>query len=250
MGIVPNYDIIGINDNLYCRAIEILIEKGYSKYCNKETDLIIECATPNTMTVLRDGTQTTMDDMEYNSFSLEDEEGEMIIVMFNAIYGSEVFANIAMGMADILASQLMDDINPLLIKNYSETIELIAFSLSSYLAIDMLQEIQMYGQANILKEKFNIIENCYDKLIEDTEETTDYKVECILELIGLNYLNGLNKLKTMREQLNSSHLTVKTVEKLQESLFKVFKNLINKKDIEISLVEDIECYITTLYHII
>ena len=87
MALVPEYDIIGLRDNLYCRAIEVMIERGYSKYnLAKEVSLVVECGKPDTPTILRSGEETHLGDMEYNAFMLEDDKGVMAITVFNALY--------------------------------------------------------------------------------------------------------------------------------------------------------------------
>lgn len=251
MALVPEYDIIGMRDGLYCRAIEVMIEKGYSKYnLDKEVSLIVECGRPDTPTVLRTGEETKLGDMEYNAFMLEDDKGVMAITVFNALYGSEVFANLSMAMGDILATQYIESIHPVYRKQYEDTLELICFSLSSYIAIDILKEIEMFGQAKILMDKFKFLDGCYDELMEDTEEDKETKIDYILELIGYNYSLDTHNSKPLKEQLKSSHLTLKTVEKLQYNMFIMFKTLLNKETPDLELIKIIEDNLESLDHIL
>lgn len=247
---VVDYNIIGTENQEVIDKTHVMVNEGYFKYnLLDDASLVVEYGDENTLTLLNsDDVEEPLGDEHYNIMHLEDEYGKIDIALVNKNYIGENIVDLSFALGNLLAEQYLTLISSRDIEEYDEVVQAILFAFSAYLSCELIEISGNDLDKEKLKYMFIEPSEEFNKFIESEEQCNICKINSLLEYIGYNY--KYNKTDNMTNSLNSSHITIKTIEKLRIKLFEAFNELLNLEVLNTSIIDEVSKLLDTLINII
>ena len=202
--------------------------------------LIINAVDSKTETFTPSGVAIMGDNgYSYAEITKKDTKEVFTVISINCDYEDDITINMALAISDVVSFQIENvmvpdnvkentDIRDAFIKIRSASALALAYKCIYFLCdLDSIDGDDMLDDSNFIDEYAEFVERFTSPEFYKFEDyvnldiDTEIKLGAILELLAIYYASG----QTVKENWYSSHLMFKTVEKLEEKLFDIYRKL-------------------------
>lgn len=251
---ITDYTIIGLSNEVEKRKIERIIESGFNKYnLDEGIKLFVEYGSEDTFVGYSDGDEELfLNETPFEVANMTNRiTGESALkVTVNTIYREETLYHLAVALSHILTEQhsyIIDDY-----MQEDDTLMGIIFAMETFFIAKLVNASGDITILQLMREYIEEVTKDFNSFIEGDSMCHVCKIRRIMELIGYNYVN--NKGKTLKEVINSNHITVKAFSNLQEKIHilldMIFDEDIEYEELDEKLISDIKDDIQGVFSIV
>lgn len=250
---IPEITVIGDIEEELREYLELLaVDICETIMIDPSIPLIINAIDSETKTFAQDGVALLGDNgYSYAKITKKDTKEEFIVVSINCDYEDDITMNLVLAISDIVSLQIEKvmipdnvkentDVRDTLNKIRSASAIALAYKCMYFLCefddIEALEDDDFFIDFEDFIDKFTSPEYYTFEDYVNLDIDTDVKLGAILELLAFYYASG----QTVKETWASSHLMFKTVERLEEKLFDIYRKLKVPNLIEDEIIDEEE----------
>lgn len=239
---IPEITVIGNISDVLKEYLELLARDACETIMiDPSIPLIINAIDSETETFVPDGVAIMGDNgYSYAKITKKDTKEVFTVVSINCDFEEEITMNLVLAISDVVSFQVEEVMVPESVKENTEikdTLDKIRSAAAIALAYKCMYFLCDFDNLDDLAELddddnfFTDYENFVDRFTSPEYYTfenyvnldidTEVKVGAILELLAFYWASG----QTVKETWASSHLMFKTVERLEEKLFDIYRKL-------------------------